>query len=148
MYSDAYHQQQMKDHAHLESRAISIEAGQKGLKAAQFNSRTRFYEARDELIFTKGGLLGSDFGPSSKRLQPWTATGVVPRASPHFRPGQLPPQATPWQIHGKMDGFEFGAERQIGRDHPKLDNPLLDYRRDIVDKAQTARVIKHGSTPR
>lgn len=149
MYSDAYMQQQSKDRAHLESRAVSFEAGEKGLKKAQFNSRTRFYEARDELIFTKGGLLGSDFGPSSKRLQPWTATGVVPRSSPHFRPGALPPQATPWQVHGKEEGFEFGVDvRQLGKDHPRLDNPLLDYRRDIVDTAQTARVIKHGSTPR
>ena len=149
MYSDAYMQQQSKDRARLESRAVSFEAGEKGLKKAQFNSRTRFYEARDELIFTKGGLLGSDFGPSSKMLQPWTATGVVPRSSPHFRPGALPPQATPWQVHGKEEGFEFGVDvRQLGKDHPRLDNPLLDYRRDIVDTAQTARVIKHGSTPR
>jgi hypothetical protein len=149
MYSDAYMQQRSNDHAHLESRAISVEAGKMGLKNAQFNSRTRFYEARDELIFTKSGLLGSDFGPSSKRLLPWTATGVVPRSSPHFRPGALPPQATPWQVHGKEEGYEFGVDvRQIGKDHPRLDNPLLDYRRDIVDTAQTARVIKHGSTPR
>jgi len=44
----------LRSQAHLEARAISIEAGQKGLKKAQFNSRTRFYESRDELIFTKG----------------------------------------------------------------------------------------------
>lgn len=149
MYSEAYQQQQSKDHAHLESRAISVEAGEKGLRRAQFNSHTRFYEARDELIFTKGGLLGSDFGPSSQRLKPWTATGVVPRSSPHFRPGALPPQATPWQVHGKEEAYTFGVDlRQIGQDHPRLDNPLLDYRRDIVDAAQTERIIKHGSTPR
>lgn len=147
MYSESYQAQQSKDHAHLEARAISIESGIKGLKKAEFNSQTRFYEARDELIFTKGGLLGSDFGPSSQRLKPWTASGVVPRSSPHFRPGLLPPQPTPWQVHGKEDRYVFEKDL-IEKDHPRLDNPRLDYRRDIVDQAQTPRVVKHGSTPR
>ena len=76
---------------------------------------------RDELLFTNGGLLGFDFVPSSKRLAPWK--------------GQLPPQAVPWQVHGKMDGFLFDRDR-IAQDHPKHDSVLLDYRKDIIDKNQ------------
>ena len=44
MYSAAFAEKQRADLLDLEARAISIEAGAKGLKKAQFNSRTRFYE--------------------------------------------------------------------------------------------------------
>lgn len=135
MYSPAYQQVQAADHKHLEARAISIEAGKKGLEKAQFNSRTRFYESRDELIFTKGGLLGFDFGPSSQRLKPWTATGVVPRSSPHFRAGELPPQAIPWQVHGKEEGFMF--EREAIQKDDRVDRSTLNFQRDIIVSTRT-----------
>ena len=79
MYSAAFAEKQRADLLDLEARAISIEAGAKGLKKAQFNSRTRFYERCDTTPTPFGG-------PKPKQLlTPGLCVPQEGRASVHQR---------------------------------------------------------------
>eukprot|EP01047_Picozoa_sp_COSAG01_P066389 COSAG01_NODE_9153_length_2534_cov_21.192556_2_plen_629_part_00 len=135
-YSATYRAAASARQHELERRGVSLQSGPKGLRKHLFASRTRFFHNRDELIRTRDGRIGSEFGPSTARLKPYLDRG------------EIPAKPISWQVHGRQNKYDFGRENVIGKDHPRHERKTLEYVTDVVEAGLADQILSHGTSPR